>query len=333
MRPVALPAAERKALRQLAADFKNRRVLVVGDVMLDRYIRGSVSRISPEAPVPVVRVNDQASVPGGAGNVSANLASLGAVVDLMAVVGADDASTSLAGELSRRRILTQNLVADTERVTSQKCRVVAERQQIVRYDLESSGNLSAATEKEILARLPRAISEARAVILSDYGKGVISPKILSAAIKLAKRRGVPVTVDPKIEHFKRYRGVTCITPNLHEAWFGMRQVPKAGEAEIEKLGRAILKTLRSESVLITRSADGMSLFEKDGKISHIPTKAREVFDVTGAGDTVVATLTLALACGASIKRAAEISNYAAGIVVAKLGTAVTTIEELQGAIA
>ncbi|MDE2312654.1 MAG: bifunctional hydroxymethylpyrimidine kinase/phosphomethylpyrimidine kinase, partial [Elusimicrobia bacterium] len=225
-----------------------------------------------------------------------------------------------------------NLVADGDRVTSQKCRVVAERQQVVRYDLESSGHLSAATEREILSRLPRAIGEARAVILSDYGKGVISPKILSAAIKLARRRGVPVTVDPKIEHFKRYKGVTCITPNLHEAWSGMRLVPKPGEDEIEKLGRAILKTLRSDSVLVTRSADGMSLFEKSGRISHIPTKAREVFDVTGAGDTVVATLTLALACGATIKRAAELSNYAAGIVVGKLGTAVTTVEELQEAV-
>ncbi|MDE2313265.1 MAG: hypothetical protein KGL04_03720, partial [Elusimicrobia bacterium] len=222
---MALPAAERKALRQLAADFRNRRVLVVGDVMLDRYIRGSVSRISPEAPVPVVRVTQQTLVPGGAGNVCANLASLGATVDLMAVVGQDDAGTSLASELSSRRVLTGNLVADGDRVTSQKCRVVAERQQVVRYDLESSGHLCAATEKEILSRLPRAIAEARAVILSDYGKGVISPKILAAAIKLARRHGVPVTVDPKIEHFKRYKGVTCITPNLHEAWSGMRLVP------------------------------------------------------------------------------------------------------------
>ncbi|MHB2026448.1 MAG: D-glycero-beta-D-manno-heptose-7-phosphate kinase [Elusimicrobiota bacterium] len=330
--PQPLPAAERKFLRHLVAQFAGKRILVIGDVMLDHYIRGSVSRISPEAPVPVVHVQEETFVPGGGGNVSANLSSLQAVVDLMAVVGADEAGRSLIAELQKRGIMTANVIGDSDRVTSQKCRVVAERQQVVRYDRESAGYLSAATERNILARLPNAVKSAHAVVLSDYGKGVVSPKISALAIALARQHSIPITVDPKIEHFKRYRRVTCITPNLHEAWNGMHRTPKLGEMEIERLGRDILRLLKSQSVLITRSADGMSLFESSGKTTHIPTNAREVYDVTGAGDTVIAALTLALACGATVKRAAEISNYAAGIVVGKLGTAVTTIKEIQGAI-
>jgi D-beta-D-heptose 7-phosphate kinase/D-beta-D-heptose 1-phosphate adenosyltransferase len=177
--------------------------------------------------------------------------------------------------------------------------------------------------------LAAALEEAQALILSDYGKGVLTPRLLRGAIAMARKARVPVTVDPKIEHFKRYRQVTCITPNLHEAWTGMRRPPKKDGQAIEQLGRDILKTLRTESVLITRGPDGMSLFRDGSAVRHIPTQAREVFDVTGAGDTVISTLTLALASGANIVNAAVVSNYAAGIVVGKLGTATTTIKELN----
>ena len=323
--------AERRRLRKLIADFRGKRILVVGDAMLDQYIRGSVDRISPEAPVPVVHVQEESFIPGGAGNVASNLATLGAKVSVIAVVGLDPAGRRLAEDFGAMRIAVDGLIGDPRRVTSLKCRVVAERQQVVRYDRETTAALHHETESRILALLPAAVARADALILSDYGKGVIAPKILSAAIALARRRGVPITVDPKIEHFSRYRRVTCITPNLHEAWAGMRRPAKPGQDEIEKLGRDILKTLRSDSVLITRGPDGMSLFEP-GRTVHIPTRAREVFDVSGAGDTVISTLTLALASGATIHQAAILSNYAAGIVVGKLGTATTDARELAEAL-
>lgn len=295
--------------------------------MLDHYIHGSSTRISPEAPVPVVAVSQESFIPGGAGNVAHNLAALGAKVGVMGVIGEDEAGRQLSSDLIARNIGIENIVTDARRLTSQKCRIIAERQQVVRYDRETQGALSDATEALLLRRLAQALPLNQAVILSDYGKGMISPRILKTAITMARRRAMPVTVDPKIEHFKQYRGVTCITPNLQEAWAGMRRIPKGATSDLENLGRDILKTLRSDSVLITRGPDGMSLFGP-GYVTHIPTQAREVFDVTGAGDTVIAALTLALASGAKIGEAATISNQAAGIVVGKLGTAVATAQEL-----
>lgn len=325
---VLTSSVERKQLRRLVSGFPGSRVLVVGDLMLDHYIRGTVGRLSPEAPVPVVRVSQESHVPGGAGNVAHNLAALEARVSVMGVVGEDDAARLMLAQFGERNVGTEHVVFDRKRVTSQKCRVVAERQQVVRYDRESDGALDPETERRILERLPLALQETQAVILSDYGKGVITPRILKTAIALAKRGKIPVTVDPKIEHFKRYRGVTCTTPNLMEAWAGMRRPQRPGQAELERLGRDILSALRCQSVLITRGPDGMSLFKAGGQINHIPTQAREVFDVTGAGDTVISTLTLALAAGARIEQAAVIANHAAGIVVAKLGTATASIPEL-----
>ncbi len=325
-------SAGARSLRRLVERFKDKRILVVGDLMLDQYVRGSVSRISPEAPVPVVRVTQESFIPGGAGNVADNLAALGAKVGVVGVIGDDEAGRQLADDLRARRVSVDGVITDRWRVTSQKCRIVAERQQVVRFDRETVGALSEETSRHLLKRLESAMESAQAVILSDYGKGVVDPRLLGAAIRLAKRRRVPITVDPKIEHFRRYRGVTCLTPNLHEAWSGMRRAPKGGLPELEALGRDILKALRSESLLITRGPDGMSLFQSKGRVTHIPTRAREVFDVTGAGDTVISVLTLALAAGASILQAAQISNHAAGIVVAKLGTATTSPAELLEAI-
>src|SRR6185312_12963499 len=317
------PRAERHELLRTIDRFSGRRVLVVGDLMLDQYIRGSVSRISPEAPVPVVRVTGETFIPGGAGNVVSNLAALGAHVSVVGVVGEDSAGQVLLQQFRDKAVEVDGVCVDVDRLTTQKCRVVAERQQAVRYDRETVGALSHATETRLLASLGEELARADAVILSDYGKGVINPKLLSQAISGARRRKIPVTVDPKPEHFKRYRGITCVTPNTSEAWACMHRAPKPGQEALVELGRDILKTLRSKSVLITRGPDGMSLFEDNGKITHIPTQAREVFDVSGAGDTVISTFTLALAAGAPMVRAAKLSNHAAGIVVAKLGTATT----------
>jgi D-glycero-beta-D-manno-heptose-7-phosphate kinase len=326
------PRAERQELLRTIARFTGRRVLVVGDLMLDQYIRGSVSRISPEAPVPVVRVTGESFIPGGAGNVVSNLAALGASVSVVGVVGEDEAGARLLEQFRGKGVDVEGVCVDVDRLTTQKCRVVADRQQAVRYDRETTGPLSHATETRLLSSLAEELSRADAVILSDYGKGVIGPKLLSRAIAGARRRKIPVTVDPKPEHFRRYRGITCVTPNTSEAWACMHRAPKPGQDALDQLGRDILKTLRSKSVLITRGPDGMSLFEAHGKVTHIPTVAREVFDVSGAGDTVISTFTLALAAGAPLLRAAKLSNHAAGIVVAKLGTATTDQKELSGAI-
>ena len=326
------PRAERQELLRTVARFTGRRVLVVGDLMLDQYIRGSVSRISPEAPVPVVRVTGENFIPGGAGNVVSNLAALGAEVSIVGVVGEDEAGRRLLEQFREKGVDVAGVCVDVDRLTTQKCRVVAERQQAIRYDRETTGPLSHATETRLLASLADELSQADAVILSDYGKGVIGPKLLSRAILGSRRRNIPVTVDPKPEHFRRYKGVTCVTPNTAEAWACMHRVPKPGQDALDELGRDILKTLNSRSVLITRGPDGMSLFEAGKKVTHIPTVAREVFDVSGAGDTVISTFTLALAAGAPLVRAAKLSNHAAGIVVAKLGTATTDQKELSGAI-
>jgi rfaE bifunctional protein kinase chain/domain len=324
--------AERRELLRTIARFRGRRVLVVGDLMLDQYIRGSVSRISPEAPVPVVRVTGESFIPGGAGNVVSNLAALGAAVSVVGVVGEDEAGRRLLDQFRGRGAAVEGVCVDAERLTTQKCRVVAERQQAVRYDRETTGPLSHATETRLLASLADELAKADAVILSDYGKGVIGPRLLAAAIPAARRRKIPVTVDPKPEHFRKYKGVTCVTPNTSEAWACMRREPVSGQDALVALGQEILKTLKSRSVLITRGADGMSLFEEHGRVTHIPTVAREVFDVSGAGDTVISTFTLALAAGASLPRAAVLSNQAAGIVVAKLGTATTDPAELSEAL-
>ncbi len=323
------PRAERPELLRTIARFTGRRVLVVGDLMLDQYIRGGVTRISPEAPVPVVRVTGESFIPGGAGNVVSNLAALGARVSVVGVVGEDEAGRRLLDQFRAKGVDVDGVCVDVDRLTTQKCRVVADRQQAVRYDRETTGPLSHATETRLLASLADELSRAEAVILSDYGKGVIAPKLLSRAIAGSRRRKIPVTVDPKPEHFRRYKGITCVTPNTSEAWACMHRQPRPGQDALDELGRDILKTLKSRSVLITRGPDGMSLFESGGKVTHIPTVAREVFDVSGAGDTVISTFTLALAAGAPLVRAAKLSNHAAGIVVAKLGTATTDQKELS----
>ncbi|OGR49831.1 MAG: hypothetical protein A2X40_03005 [Elusimicrobia bacterium GWC2_65_9] len=322
----------RKELLRTLARFHGRRVLVVGDLMLDQYVRGTVGRISPEAPVPVVRVTGETSIPGGAGNVVNNLASLGASVSVVGVIGEDEAGRRLAEQFRSKGVDMEGVCVDVDRQTTQKCRVVAERQQVVRFDRETTGPLSHATQTRLLAGLAEELPRTEAVIFSDYGKGVIGPRLLALAIGAANRRKIPLTVDPKPEHFRSYKGVTCVTPNTAEAWACMRREPKPGQDALVALGREILRMLRSRSALITRGAEGMSLFEADGKVTHIPTVAREVFDVSGAGDTVIAAFTLALAAGAPLDRAASLANHAAGIVVGKLGTAVTDCAELSEAV-
>ena len=320
----------RERLLQVIERFSGRRLLIVGDFMLDHFIRGKVERISPEAPVPVVQVAHEDYVPGGAGNVAANLSALGAKVSVLGMVGDDEAGRTLRSDLNARGVDTSLFLTDG-RPTTVKVRVIAEHQQVVRFDRERRGPLPKTLRAQALGALKAALEQTDGLILSDYGKGMLEPEVLSAAIAAARRRGIPVVVDPKVEHFKKYKRVSCITPNLAEAWGGMHLPPKSDEASVTALGRKIISTLQAQSVLITRGAAGMSLFV-DGKVTTIPTAAREVFDVTGAGDTVISVLTLALAGGATPLEAAVVSNFAAGIVVAKLGTATVSPEELKSAV-
>lgn len=321
-----------KRLSSIVSSFRGSRVTVFGDLMLDRYVKGAVKRISPEAPVPVVRVTSESSVCGGAANVAVNLSALGAEPQLISVTGRDSAARELSALLENSGVDSSLLIQDHEFHTIEKTRVIAEHQQVVRFDREHPALLRGAARKAALASLEDALrSGSRALILSDYGKGMLEPSTIKAAIALASRRHIPVFVDPKVEHFQLYRGVSCITPNTSEAYGGMRLPPRDGQEAAEALGRAIVKKLACRSLLITQGEHGMTLFtRKPSSVAsaHIPTHAREVFDVTGAGDTVISALALTWAAGGSPEEAALAANFAAGIVVAKLGTASATAEEL-----
>ncbi len=305
-------------------------VLCVGDLMLDRFIHGRADRVSPEAPIPVMRVEDETLMPGGAGNVGRNLAALGARPVLAGVVGDDDSGrhlesllTALAGEL--------HLVRATDRVTTRKTRFVAGGQQLLRADRETPHALSPAESEALLAPLHPVLASVKVVVLSDYAKGVLTPAVCTALVAAARARGRPVLVDPKGRDWERYRGATLLTPNRREleAYCG----ESAGDdAAVERLGRAVATALDLEGLLVTRSADGMTLVPAAGPAVHLRAAAREVFDVSGAGDTVIATLAAALASGTDRTPAAALANTAAGIVVGKTGTATVSATELEAAL-
>ncbi|MBI2118057.1 MAG: D-glycero-beta-D-manno-heptose-7-phosphate kinase [Elusimicrobia bacterium] len=311
--------------------FSKTKILVIGDLMVDRFIRGKVSRISPEAPVPVVKVKEKNDVPGGAGNVTKNLSSLGAKVECCGVIGIDPVGENLLNEFQRLQIGTKWIVKDPDRSTIVKSRVIAEHQQVVRFDDEDDSQLSLILQNEIQGSLKRIIKDMDGIILSDYGKGMITKAILKSTILQARHYKKPICVDPKIEHFLSYKNVTCITPNIQEALGGMHRLKLNSNGGLISLGEEILQKLKCRSVLITQGEEGMTLFEKN-KFTHIPAKAQEVFDVTGAGDTVIAVLTLSLACNAPLIEAARLANLAAGIVIGKLGTAAVTPDELKDAL-
>jgi D-beta-D-heptose 7-phosphate kinase/D-beta-D-heptose 1-phosphate adenosyltransferase len=319
-------------LLKLIDSFKKQSVLVIGDTMVDKFVWGKVKRISPEAPVPVVEVTKETETLGGAGNVANNIAALGGKAYIVSAIGDDGIGRALAEMMSSKNINGDYLVCDRDRPTIVKTRIIAVSQQLVRVDKEIKGSFHRSTEDKIIKNIETLIAKVNAVIISDYGKGVVSQKVLKRTIDAARKRKIPVTVDPKTENFKKYKRVTSITPNAKEAIEGMNAQAVKTESDIENLGKRILKTLNSDSVLITRSEKGMTLVQPGNKITNIPTRAKEVFDVTGAGDTVISTMTLALAANADLPTAAEIANFAAGIVVAKIGTATASPQELKNAV-
>ncbi|MDD5005178.1 MAG: D-glycero-beta-D-manno-heptose-7-phosphate kinase [Candidatus Omnitrophica bacterium] len=329
-------------LKSIISKFANVKILVIGDLILDEYIYGDVDRISPEAPVPVVWAKERKFLPGGAANVAANISSFGAGVNLAAIVGKDDHAHILLSELKKRHIDTDGVLEVFNRCTSVKTRVVARQQQIVRVDWENTEEIKDSLQDKIEDFIGKIVKKCDAVIIEDYGKGLITPRLVTCAVSQAKANNKVITVDPKEENFEYYRGVTAITPNRKEAENAIRNIKiknaysnlrvtsdkLSRDKDVDLAGRGLLEYLNLQAALITLGDKGMRLFEKGKKSYQIDTVAQEVFDVSGAGDTVIAAFTLALACGATMQEAATIANFAAGIVVGKSGVATTTQNEL-----
>lgn len=304
------------------------RVLILGDIMLDEYLFGRVERISPEAPVPVVEISNDKLLLGGAANVAANIRALGDEPLLLGVVGEDEAAVKLSQLLQQHGIGADFLVCDRSRQTTIKTRIMAHSQQVVRADRENRHELDADIERKVLAKFQAVADSINGVILSDYGKGVITLSLLEKVIAICRERGIFLAVDPKETHFHNYKQVSLITPNHHEAGFAAGRRIQS-EADLIEVGNSLLKELQVRSILITRGPDGMSLFEQDAEPTHIPTFARKVFDVTGAGDTVIASFVSAVCAGATLPEAAIVSNAGAGITVGEVGTATVTPTELH----
>ncbi len=317
--------------QQIINNFARLRIVALGDLMLDEFIWGEVRRISPEAPVPVVEVKRETWHLGGAGNVVSNLLELGARAIPIGVVGDDEAGGLLRKRFAERNAEITGIIADASRPTTRKTRIVAHNQQMVRADREDRSPIQSEIEDRIVATFNGALPDADAVIISDYDKGLLTPRLLQAAIQASQSQNRIVCLDPKIRNFRHYRAVDVITPNQSEAERATN-IEIADETSLIAAARSIREMLDCKNVLITRGEHGMSLLDAKGEMTHIPTVAREVYDVTGAGDTVIATLTLAMASGAHPGEAAIIANHAAGIVVGKVGTATASRDELLEAL-
>ena len=318
---------KKEKFKRIISKFSKAKVLIIGDLILDEFLWGDVSRISPEAPVPVVWVRSESFMPGGAANVANNIHALGGEVYLAGVIGMDERGKTLTEELRKKGIEVEGVIVDGERPTTLKTRVIAHHQQVVRIDKEKMDCLSSDAIGQIIDYVKKIIKGIDAIIIEDYGKGVVTPRLLQEVLRLARRYKKIVTVDPKEEHFHYYKGVTAVTPNCYEAARAAGVNIKDGD-NVVKIGKVLLNKLKCKAVLITLGEHGMHLFEEKGHVTYIPTLAQDVFDVSGAGDTVIGAFTLALASGADMKHAARISNLAAGIVVGKVGTAAVTQKEL-----
>ncbi len=317
--------------RQIVENFANRRIVVLGDLMLDEFIWGEVRRISPEAPVPVVEVRRETLNLGGAGNVVSNLRALGARAVPIGIIGADEAAMRIRERFVDVGAETEGLITDPSRPTTRKTRIVAHSQQMVRADREDRSPIDHHIEAMVLNAVRNAMAAADALIISDYDKGLLTPELLADSISAAHDLGKPVCLDPKIKNFSSYREVDLITPNQLEAELASG-IEITDHDSLVAAAQSIRRMLTCGNVLITRGEHGMSLLEDNDELTTIPTVAREVYDVTGAGDTVIATLTLGMTSGAGLKDAAVIANHAAGVVVAKIGTATVSIQELLDAL-
>jgi D-beta-D-heptose 7-phosphate kinase/D-beta-D-heptose 1-phosphate adenosyltransferase len=326
VRQTPYPPLTRDRVLHLLDRLKGSRIVVVGDVMLDRYLMGETERLSPEAPVPVVTIRERRSALGGAANVAANVVAIGASCRLVGIVGDDSEGRTLRQELAAARIDDRGILSVADRPTTSKTRVMARAQQVVRIDDEVDTLLQGRELERLTALLLDAVSDADALLLEDYNKGALAPPLISAAMTAARKRGVPVVVDPKFRQFFEYAGATVFKPNR-------RELESALGAAVDLQHRdalpEALTRLKVDNLLVTLGADGMVLVTKDQQITHIPSIAREVYDVSGAGDTVTAWMGTALAAGASVMEGAILANYAAGVEVGKAGVATVSTTEVM----
>ena len=322
--------AEQRRLARLISGFARKRILVVGDLMLDRFVWGDVRRISPEAPVPVVRVTGESMHPGGAGNVVANLAALGARPVVVGWIGRDDAGRRLKSLLEELGADVSGLLVTSDVSSIEKTRILAHSQQVVRLDRESPAP-SPRLAKRLLAAVDGKISRSDAVLVSDYGKGTISPALLDLLAERRREKGLVYLIDPKQPNFEAYRGASLVKPNELEA-SAAAGIELTDRASLDAAGRHLLERWQCDAVMISRGENGLSIFQRGARPKSFPAAAREVFDVTGAGDTVMAVSALSLSAGGSFGDAALLANLAAAIVVGKVGTATVDREELLGAV-
>lgn len=325
-------------LADIVKAMAGRSVLVIGDIMLDRFVYGDVNRISPESPVPVLTVKNETLMLGGAGNVLSNLAGLNVMTRLVSVVGDDREAGEIKDLIASRKAATDGLITDETRPTTVKTRFLASHQQLLRTDYEKAEPVTSAIEAKILQQAEAALEEAGAVILSDYGKGTLTDKVIAAIIKAARKRKIPVLVDPKGSDYSKYKGASVVTPNRKEIGEATGGLPTATDQNVTLAGQHLIEKTGVDAVLATRSQDGMSVIAKAAKGRgfdepvHLRTEALEVFDVSGAGDTVIATVAAAMAAGGDLVEAAAIANVAGGIVVAKVGTTPIRQDELLAAL-
>lgn len=322
------PQPARRKLADIVAGFARVRILVIGDLMLDRYIWGQVHRISPEAPVPVVHITRESVSAGGAGNVATNVHALGGQVVACGVIGKDQDGRHLLRELTARGVGVAGVVTDGTVMTISKTRIIAHNQQVVRLDREPQETLDGQARGKVRAFVQKHLADFDVVVVSDYGKGVVDAELLALLAGLRKRHRFVYLIDPKRRNFAHYRGASLVKPNKEEAGLAAG-IDIRDESALLHAGARLLELWQAEAVLVSRGEEGMSLFKGAGQVQHFPTTAREVFDVTGAGDTVLATCAVALGAGASFEDATVLANHAAGVVVGKVGTATVTPEELR----
>lgn len=322
---------KREELIGIVEQYPGKRILVVGDLMLDEYIWGKVRRISPEAPVPVVEVHEKTFMAGGAGNSASNIASLGGKVKIAGVIGSDLQGDLFCRQMEELGVDLSGVVKESTHPTITKTRIIANKQHVVRVDIEKREPLGADVHDRLTGRILDQIRWAEVIVISDYGKQVVTDQIAQQIIQSAEAAGIPVIIDPKGSDYSKYRGATLITPNVAEAEQVLNRELNS-EEDILEAGKSLHALIGGEAILLTRGAEGMTLFKREGEVVSIPAVARMLFDVTGAGDTVVAAIAIGLAAKAELTDAVYLANLAAGLVVEKLGTATVTCDELRKSI-
>ena len=316
---------------EILENFSDVNVLIVGDVMLDRYWWGSVSRISPEAPVPIVNLSKTTLAAGGAANVAANVAGLGAKPFLVGMLGKDNDGLLFSDVLLKNNIKADYLYQTALRPTTVKTRIIGHNQQVVRVDQENKHSINKNEEEKVWKKITAILKKAKIIIISDYGKGLLTDDLLKRLITSANEKGIFILVDPKGKNFSKYKGATILTPNRYEVAEACK-LENTDQKILESAGEQLIEDLDLKALLITQGEDGMTLFQKNSKPIHLSALARNVYDVTGAGDTVIACLAVAIGSGAEILEGAKIANIAAGLIVEQMGTAAVTIEMLESAL-